>query len=151
MILPGGIEVEGAHWGLFVVLLIVGGLAGSAIGLVLGIIVSPNQINVVFAVALTPLIFTGATFYPWQALSSLRWFQVVTLFDPLTYVSEEDAGRADFCAAPARRLDRSRCCAVDRRFSRDRNARVPAPRRRLAHENADAPWIDEPGTPLPLK
>jgi ABC-2 type transport system permease protein len=37
---------------------------------------------------LTPLIFTGASFYPWSALDSLRWFQVVTLFNPLTYVSE---------------------------------------------------------------
>jgi ABC-2 type transport system permease protein len=37
---------------------------------------------------LTPLIFTGATFYPWAALDDLRWFQVVTLFNPLTYVSE---------------------------------------------------------------
>ncbi|MGH3501330.1 MAG: ABC transporter permease [Nocardioidaceae bacterium] len=88
LVLPGGLEVQGAHWELFVVLLLVGGFAGSAIGLVLGTLVPPNQINVVFAVALTPLIFTGATFYPWQGLSSLRWFQVITLANPLTYVSE---------------------------------------------------------------
>lgn len=88
LILPGGLQVQGANWALFVVLLVVGGFAGSAIGLVLGTVVPPNQINVIFAVALTPLIFTGATFYPWQALSSLRWFQVLTLFNPLTYVSE---------------------------------------------------------------
>jgi ABC-2 type transport system permease protein len=50
--------------------------------------VPPNRINIVFAVVLTPLIFTGATFYPWAALERLRWFQVVTLFNPLTYVSE---------------------------------------------------------------
>ncbi|MDN5894976.1 MAG: ABC transporter permease, partial [Nocardioides sp.] len=88
LILPGGIEVQDASWPLFVVLLVVGGFAGSAIGLVLGTLVPPNQINVVFAVALTPLIFTGATFYPWQALDSLRWFQVITLANPLTFVSE---------------------------------------------------------------
>lgn len=88
LILPGGLPVQGAHWALFVALLVVGGFAGSAIGLVLGTLVPPNQINVIFAVALTPLIFTGATFYPWQALASLRWFQVLTLFNPLTYVSE---------------------------------------------------------------
>lgn len=88
LILPGGLQVQGAHWPLFSVLLVVGGFAGSAIGLVLGTAVPPNQINVIFAVALTPLIFTGSTFYPWQALDSLRWFQVVTLFNPLTYVSE---------------------------------------------------------------
>ena len=98
LILPGGLQTQGAHWWLFVVLLAVGGFAGSTIGLVLGTAVPPNQINVVFAVALTPLIFTGATFYPWQALSSLPWFQVVTLFNPLTYVSE--GMRATLTSAP---------------------------------------------------
>lgn len=88
LILPGGLHAQGAHWALVVVLLIVGGFAGSVLGLVLGTLVPPNQINVIFAVALTPLIFTGATFYPWQGLSGLRWFQVLTLFNPLTYVSE---------------------------------------------------------------
>lgn len=88
LILPGGVEVASANWGLFAVLLVVGGFAGSSIGLVLGTLVPPNQINVVFAVALTPLIFTGATFYPWQALGNLPWFQVLILFNPLTYVSE---------------------------------------------------------------
>jgi ABC-2 type transport system permease protein len=58
------------------------------VGLVLGTAVDVQKINVVFAVVLTPLLFTGATFYPWAALDSLRWFQVVTLFNPLTYVSE---------------------------------------------------------------
>jgi ABC-2 type transport system permease protein len=57
-------------------------------GLLLGTAVPPNRISVAFAIVLTPLIFTGATFYPWQALSDLRWFQVLTLFNPLTYVSE---------------------------------------------------------------
>lgn len=88
LILPNGLQTGGAHWGMFVVLLIVGGIAGASIGLVLGTLVPANRINIIFAVALTPLIFTGATFYPWQLLDSLRWFQVLTLFNPLTYVSE---------------------------------------------------------------
>ncbi|MGB7450177.1 MAG: ABC transporter permease [Ornithinimicrobium sp.] len=88
VILPGGLDLSGASWPVFLLLLLVGGFAGGAIGLVLGTLVPPNQINVVFAVALTPLIFTGATFYPWQSLDSLRWFQAITLLNPLTYVSE---------------------------------------------------------------
>jgi len=55
---------------------------------VLGTAVPPNRISVAFAVVLTPLIFTGCTFYPWNALHQLRWFQVLTLFNPITYVSE---------------------------------------------------------------
>ncbi len=88
LILPNGLQTGGANWGMFAVLLIVGGFAGASIGLVLGTLVPANRINIIFAVALTPLIFTGATFYPWQLLDSLRWFQILTLFNPLTYVSE---------------------------------------------------------------
>src|SRR6266700_2558024 len=36
----------------------------------------------------TPLIFTGCTYYPWGALDSIRWFQIITLFNPLTYAAE---------------------------------------------------------------
>ena len=69
-------------------MLVLGALAGGSMGLVLGTAVPPNRISVAFAIVLTPLIFTGATFYPWSGLTRLRWFQVVTLFNPLTYVSE---------------------------------------------------------------
>jgi ABC-2 type transport system permease protein len=68
--------------------MILGALAGSAMGLLLGTAVPPNRINIIFAVVLTPLLFTGASQYPWASLDSLRWFQVITLFNPLTYVSE---------------------------------------------------------------
>jgi ABC-2 type transport system permease protein len=88
LVLPGGLHLGGASWPAFAVLLVAGGVAGASIGLVMGTAVPANKINVVFAVVLTPLLFTGATFYPWQSLDSLRWFQVITLFNPLTYVSE---------------------------------------------------------------
>lgn len=88
LILPGGIDLSGASWAGLAAVLVFGSLAGGAMGLVLGTAVPPNRISVAFAIVLTPLIFTGATFYPWSGLSSLRWFQVVTLFNPLTYVSE---------------------------------------------------------------
>jgi ABC-2 type transport system permease protein len=88
LILPGGIDLAGANWPAFIAVLLAGSIAGAAVGLVLGTAVPPNRINIAFAVVLTPLIFTGATFYPWAALGSLKWFQIVTLFNPLTYVSE---------------------------------------------------------------
>ena len=88
LILPGGVDLGGASWAGLAGVLVFGSLAGAAMGLVLGTAVPPNRISVAFAIVLTPLIFTGASFYPWSALDSLRWFQVVTLFNPLTYVSE---------------------------------------------------------------
>jgi ABC-2 type transport system permease protein len=88
LILPGGIDLGGVDWPGFVAVLIIGSVAGASVGLVLGTAVPPNRISVAFAVVLTPLIFTGATFYPWASLHTLRAFQIVTLFNPLTYVSE---------------------------------------------------------------
>jgi ABC-2 type transport system permease protein len=41
-----------------------------------------------FSLIFTPLIFTGCTYYPWGSLDSIRWFQIITLFNPLTYAAE---------------------------------------------------------------
>jgi len=71
-----------------IVFLLLGALTGAAIGLTLGTLVTPARLNIVFALVLTPILFTGATQYPWRSLSRLRSFQVVTACNPLTYVSE---------------------------------------------------------------
>lgn len=63
-------------------------LVGAVIGLTLGTLVNPQQINMMFALILTPMLFTGCTQYPWAELSHLRWFQILTLFNPMTYASE---------------------------------------------------------------
>ncbi len=88
LILPGGLHVAGPDWPALVAIFALGSLAAGAMGLVLGTAVPPNRISVAFAVVLTPLIFTGCTFYPWNSLHQLRWFQVLTLLNPITYVSE---------------------------------------------------------------
>ena len=73
---------------LLVTIVVLGALVGSAMGLVLGTLVPANRINITFALVLTPLLFTGASQYPWRSLDQLRWFQIVTTANPLTYVSE---------------------------------------------------------------
>ncbi len=73
---------------LLAVILILGAWVGAAIGLTLGTFVPPSRIQIVFALVFVPLMFTGATQYPWPSLDSLRWFQVVSALNPLTYVSE---------------------------------------------------------------
>jgi ABC-2 type transport system permease protein len=88
LILPHGVDFGDVSWIGFAAVMVAGAVAGAAVGLVLGTAVEARQINVVFAVVLTPLLFTGATFYPWASLDSLKWFQIVTLLNPLTYVSE---------------------------------------------------------------
>jgi ABC-2 type transport system permease protein len=63
-------------------------LVGAAIGLVLGTAVPIQMLPLLFALVLTPLMFTGCTFYPWASLDAIKWFQVLTLFNPLTYAAE---------------------------------------------------------------
>ena len=68
--------------------MVLGSLLGAGLGLVLGTLVVPNRINIVFSLVFTPLLFTGCSQYPWPSLDRLRWFQVVTACNPMTYVSE---------------------------------------------------------------
>jgi ABC-2 type transport system permease protein len=84
----GSVPFRAGEWLLVVGLLILGCLVGAAMGLVLGTVVPPNRINIMFALVLTPLLFTGASQYPWPSLARIRWFQVVTACNPMTYVSE---------------------------------------------------------------
>lgn len=68
--------------------LLLGALAGSTVGLTIGTLAPPRHIGVVFAVVLTPLMFTGCTQFPWHGLADIRWFQVLCALNPLTYVTE---------------------------------------------------------------
>jgi len=95
VIFPAAWWVLGARYavrsdriGVLVGMIALAAFAGSGIGLVIGTVVKPEQISLMFSVILTPLLFTGCTYYPWSALSSIRWFQVITLFNPLTYAAE---------------------------------------------------------------
>jgi len=94
LMFPVGILVLGSiPWrasgvGLLVVALVLGPLVGSAIGMTLGTAIAPNKINVVFALVLLPITFTGCSQYPWPSLRRLEWYQWVTTLNPLTYVSE---------------------------------------------------------------
>src|ERR1035437_8989531 len=88
----GSIPFHAAGLPLLIVAMVLGALAGGAMGLVLGTVVTPQRINIMFAIVLTPLIFTGCSQYPWPSLSKLPWFQVLTLLNPLTYLSEGARG-----------------------------------------------------------
>ena len=94
VMLPIGVLVLGsipwrpAGLPLFATVLVLGCLAGSCLGMIMGTAVPANRINVMFALVLTPLLFTGASQYPWASLDHLPWFQALTACNPLTYVSE---------------------------------------------------------------
>jgi len=94
VMIPIGILVLGSipwRWDglpLFLAMVVLGSMLGASLGLVLGTLVKPNRINIVFSLVFTPLLFTGCSQYPWPSLDKLPWFQVITALNPMTYVSE---------------------------------------------------------------
>lgn len=74
--------------GVIIGIMVLTAFAGATLGLTIGTSVKPEQIGLMFSLIFTPLIFTGCTYYPWGSLDSIRWFQIVTLFNPLTYAAE---------------------------------------------------------------
>ena len=55
----GSVPFRAAGLPLLAAVLVLGSLAGAAMGLTLGTLVQPQRINIVFALVLTPLLFTG--------------------------------------------------------------------------------------------
>jgi ABC-2 type transport system permease protein len=87
-ILGDGFQVRTDHVGVLIGLMVLVALVGSALGLLLAAVAPIQLLPLVFALVLTPLVFTGCAYYPWSALDSIKWFQILTLFNPLTYASE---------------------------------------------------------------
>jgi ABC-2 type transport system permease protein len=89
----GALVIGHAPWNpsglpLLAVVLILGAWTGAGIGITIGTLVPPSKISFLFAAIITPLMFTGATQYPWQSLDGRRWFQIITACNPLTYCAE---------------------------------------------------------------
>jgi ABC-2 type transport system permease protein len=76
------------QWAVLATVLPLGALLSASLGLLVGTAVSPRQITLVFALIVIPLTFLGAVYYPWDQLQAIRWLQIVTLANPLVYLSE---------------------------------------------------------------
>jgi len=87
-ILGSGYQVRTDAIGALIGIMVLTAFAGATLGLTIGTLVKPEQIGLMFALIFTPLIFTGSTYYPWASLGNIKWFQIITLFNPLTYASE---------------------------------------------------------------
>ncbi len=87
-ILSSGYQVRTDLLVVLIGLMVLTALVGAALGLLLGAAVPLQLLPLIFALVLTPLIFTGSTFYPWASLGAIKWFQILTLFNPLTYAAE---------------------------------------------------------------
>jgi len=77
-----------AHFGLVIVMTVLGAFAFSAFGLLLGSAIKGEQIGLMFGLIVAPMIFFGCAYYPWKALAATPLVQVLVLVNPLVYVSE---------------------------------------------------------------
>ena len=77
-----------SHVPQLVLVVILSASAASAFGLLLGVLINPQQIGFMFSLIITPMIFFGCAYYPWQGLNVLPWLKYAVLINPLVYVSE---------------------------------------------------------------
>jgi ABC-2 type transport system permease protein len=77
-----------SHGGEIVAVAILGAAAFSALGLVLGTAISPQQIGLVFSAIIAPMMFFGCVYYPWKGLDALPALKYAVLINPMVYVAE---------------------------------------------------------------
>jgi ABC-2 type transport system permease protein len=73
---------------LLLTLLPLAAVTAASLGMVLGTRVNPRQVPLLFGIVVIPIVFLGATYYPWANLSPIPWLKGLVLLNPLVYMSE---------------------------------------------------------------
>ena len=81
-------HVHVTNWALLAAILVFGSTTSAALGMLLGTLMDPRKMQMLFAVILLPLTMLGCVYYPWSALGTIRWLQIVTLINPMVYMAE---------------------------------------------------------------
>jgi ABC-2 type transport system permease protein len=81
-------HVDVTNWPLLLLILVAASLLTAALGLLLGTIMDPRKMQMLFAVVLLPATMLGCVYYPWSALHHIRWLQIAVLVNPMVYMSE---------------------------------------------------------------
>jgi ABC-2 type transport system permease protein len=81
-------HVSLTHWPAALGVLMLSALLMAGLGLLLGTIVEPRKLSLVFTVMMVPITMLGCVYYPWAALGRVGWLQWLVLVNPLVYVSE---------------------------------------------------------------
>jgi ABC-2 type transport system permease protein len=80
--------VHVSSWFFLIVVVGLASLTAGALGLTIGTSVKPQQIGLIFGVVVIPITFLGCVYYPWAALTHIRWLQIGVLINPIVYMSE---------------------------------------------------------------
>jgi ABC-2 type transport system permease protein len=77
-----------SHAGEVLLIVLLGSLAFSALGMWLGTAIAPQQIGLMFSVIIAPMLFFGCAYYPWRGLDVVPVLKYLVLINPMVYVSE---------------------------------------------------------------
>jgi len=77
-----------SHAGQVLVVVLLGSLAFSSLGMWLGTAIAPQQIGLMFSVIIAPMLFFGCAYYPWRGLDVVPVMKYVVLVNPMVYVAE---------------------------------------------------------------
>jgi ABC-2 type transport system permease protein len=88
LVLRPGVEISIGSPLLFVVIVLLVAAFSACGGLALGCSINQQHIGLMFGMVITPMIFFGCTYYPWNALKTFPILQRAVLINPLVYASE---------------------------------------------------------------
>ena len=88
MVVPAVTVHLHVHWLVLITLFPLACLMASALGLTFGTMFDPRTVPMLFGVIVVPITFLGCIYYPWSKLSAIPWLKVVSLANPLVYISE---------------------------------------------------------------
>ena len=83
-----GPHVQVTNWFLFALIMIASSTMTASLGLLLGTMIDPRKMQMIFAIVMLPATMLGCVYYPWSALHSIRWLQILVLINPMVYMSE---------------------------------------------------------------
>ena len=81
-------QVHVTNWLLLAFILITASLLTASLGMLLGTLMDPRKMQMLFAAILLPATMLGCVYYPWAALHHIRWLQIAVLVNPMVYMSE---------------------------------------------------------------
>jgi ABC-2 type transport system permease protein len=65
-----------------------GAVTFSALGLLMGTAIAPQQIGLMFSIIIAPMLMFGCAYYPWRGLDRVPVMKYAVLVNPLVYVAE---------------------------------------------------------------
>ncbi len=75
-------------WPMIITMTILTGFSSSSLGVAVGTLVNEKNVGTIFGLVLTPIIFLGGPFYPWALLDEFMTLKIISLLNPLLYISE---------------------------------------------------------------